>query len=78
MMSGWDFGMGGGWMWLILGFTLIVAIVALVGGAVRDRSADGAQRPDPNSDAERILKTRLARGEISPQQYEQLRRQLGL
>ena len=78
MMYGWDFGMAGGWMWLILGIILIVTIVALVGAVTRDRSSGGPERADPSSDAARILKTRLARGEISPQQYEQLRRQLGL
>ena len=72
MMTGFESGMGfGGWFWAIAGIGLMVTIVGLVIGALRDRS-------DPSQDPARILKARLARGEISPAQYEQARRQLGI
>ncbi len=42
MMAGWDWGMGlGGWLWMILGVVLLVAVVWAVAsaGPNRDRSA---------------------------------------
>ena len=73
MMGGLDWGMGfGGWLWMILAVVLVVAVVWAVAGAIpgRDRT--------PIDDAAQILKARLARGEISNEEYEQARNLLGI
>ncbi|MBN9607967.1 MAG: hypothetical protein BGO26_06275 [Actinobacteria bacterium 69-20] len=73
----WGFGSGAGWlMWLsmavgVVAFWVIVALVirALWRGSRGERQV-GAARPDPLT----LLQEGLARGEISPEQYEQRRR----
>lgn len=72
-MGGLDWGMGfGGWLWMILAVVLVVAVVWAVAAAIpgRDRT--------PIDDAAQILKARLARGEISNEEYEQARNLLGI
>ena len=73
MMTGIGWGMGGaGWIWMILGVVIIVAIVWFIAVALpgRDRS--------PVEDAGATLRSRFARGEISAEEYEQARRVLGI
>ena len=73
MMGGLDWGMGfGGLLWMILAVVLVVAVVWAVAAAIpgRDRT--------PIDDAAQILKARLARGEISNEEYEQARNLLGI
>jgi putative membrane protein len=73
----WGFGSGAGWlMWLsmtigVVGFWVIVALVirALWRGN-RGVGEVAAARPDPLT----LLQEGLARGDISPEQYEQRRR----
>ena len=73
MMTGLDWGMGlGGGLWMVLGVILLVAIVWAVIAAI-----PGRDRP-PIDDAAQILKARVARGEISNEEYEQARRLLGI
>lgn len=74
---------GGGWAWWQAGLMwlvmiafwalLIWAIYALITSVTRrqDRTEPGGQRQP--GDARRILDERLARGEISPEEYQQLR-----
>ncbi|OGN86713.1 MAG: hypothetical protein A2X23_05015 [Chloroflexi bacterium GWC2_73_18] len=72
-MMGFEWGMGvGGWLWMLVGIGVVVAIVwALV------TAATGHGRP-ATADAASILKARFARGEISEEEYEQARRVLGI
>ena len=72
----WDYGHSMGWvMWLVmglgvLGFWVVIALVVralLPGRAARTGAPPG---PDPLS----VLKERLARGELTPEEYEQRRR----
>ena len=70
----WGYGMEW-WMWLIMGsgtlaFWLVIVLVirALLPG--RDRTTAGANRPDLLT----LLKEGLARGEVTPEEYEQRRR----
>lgn len=73
MMFGYGGGLGGvvAWVWMIGLFVLVVVfIVLLVRGIGGDRGNGG-------DDAGAILRARLARGEIAPDEYEQLRAVLG-
>lgn len=75
MMNGVGWGLGGG-LWMILeiavGIAIVVSLVWLITAALpgRQRSA--------TDDAAQILKTRLARGEITETEYEQARRLIGI
>lgn len=66
----------GDWLWMILVIAACVAIlVALVWAVASGRWG----RPSATSeDAAHILKARFARGDISPEDYEQARRLLGV
>ncbi|HET6672190.1 MAG TPA: SHOCT domain-containing protein [Agromyces sp.] len=76
----WDYGYYGmWWMWipgLLLALLIIGGIAALIVMAVRS-TGSSTRPPDttpPNTDpARRILEERLARGEITPEQYRELR-----
>ncbi len=73
MMTGFEWGMGlGGWLWMILGVVLVVALVWAVVAAIPRRD-----RPT-GEDPAQILKARFARGDISQEEYEQARRLLGI
>ena len=73
MMAGWDWGMGlGGWLWIILGVVLLVAVVWAVAAASSNRDRSSTQ------DAAQVLRVRFARGEITEAEYEQARRLLGV
>lgn len=73
MMTGIEWGMGlGGWLWMVLGIVLIVAVVWVLVLAVAGRERTSID------DAAEILKARLARGEITQAEYEQVRRLLGI
>lgn len=74
----WGFGSGAGWaMWpvmvaaMIAFWTVIIlAIRALWRGGRSDDDPTGAARPDPLT----LLNEGLARGDISPDEYESRRR----
>ena len=68
MMGGWGYGRGFGWFggFALLTLLLLVAGVALIVLAVTRREA-------PNGALE-VLKQRLARGEITPEQYAELKK----
>ncbi len=73
MMTGFEWGMGlGGWLWMILGVALLVVIVWAVVAAIPGRNRSAAD------EAAHVLKARFARGEITPQEYEQARRLIGI
>ena len=73
----WDYGYGMWWMWipgLLLTLLIVAGIVALIVLAVRSsgRPHDNT-RPTDQDVARRILDERLARGEITTEQYRELR-----
>lgn len=74
MMFGYGGGLGGvlGWLWMI---GLIVLVVVLIALLVRGIGEDGRNGGD---EAAEILRARLARGEIAPDEYERLRAVLGV
>ncbi len=63
----WGYGMGFAWGWLWLALLLVVAIAALVVLIVWLATRRGT--PGAGSPARRILEERLARGEISPEEF---------
>jgi putative membrane protein len=70
--GGWGWGMGFGWIFMILFWALVIlGIVALARWIFFTGSAGGAGRQPLD-----ILKERYARGEITRDQYEQMRRDL--
>lgn len=89
--SGYDYGnmMGGGWfgttLVFLLGLLVVVGIVLLVVWAVRSSSRHGAARGSTpplsgtpgQDDAAAIAKRRLASGEITKEQYDDIVRTLG-
>ncbi len=82
--SDWDHmnGWGGGWMWLwgvammILFVVLIVWLVRPGGSSPRHDQAPGSMRRDPTDRGREILAERLAKGELSIEEYQELVRQL--
>ena len=67
-------GLGGGWLMGLFGLVVVAVIVWAILSGGRWREADHRQgaRAD-RDDALRILKRRLAAGEISLEEYERLR-----
>ena len=72
----WMHGFGGFGGWWLLGMlfwvAVIVGVVALVVWAVRS-AGRGASAAAPGGDALTVLKLRYARGEITREQFEQMR-----
>jgi uncharacterized membrane protein len=64
----------GGWIFSILGTLIILALI--VGVIVWIVSEAGNRGSSPAVSAREILDQRLARGEIAPEQYDQLREKL--
>lgn len=71
-MSGWGFGFGGG-IFMILWWVVILVAVVLVARWLLSLSTRG--RAD--SSALDILSERYARGEITSEEYERMRREIG-
>ena len=75
----WDYGYGMWWMWIpgvLLPILIVTGIVVLIVLAVRSSGSAGrpqATRPMELDSARRILEERLARGEITPEQFRELR-----
>jgi putative membrane protein len=63
----------GGWLWMVVFWGGLVALVVWgIRAATRPRGGEGEHRPSPLD----IAKERYARGEISREQYEEMRRTL--
>ena len=84
-MMGWDFGWGWGWM-LFGGLTMVLfwgGLIALIVLAVRGLTGSGypsrsGELPERRAtpDALEILKTCYAKGEITREEFEQIRKDL--
>lgn len=78
MMNGWGWGMGllGG-LGMLLFWGLIIGLVIWAIVALTRLSQAGPSRSSAAESALDILRRRLAAGEITPQEYDELRRKLG-
>ncbi|MBC7308475.1 MAG: SHOCT domain-containing protein [Tetrasphaera sp.] len=71
----WGDGYWNGWMWLVMGagtLTFWVVVILVVRALLPNRGPQGSEPQRP--DALTLLKERLARGEVTPEEYEQRRR----
>jgi len=69
-------GFGGWWLFgMLFWVAVIVGVVALVVWAVRS-AGRGASAAAPGGDALAVLKLRYARGEITREQFEQMRKDI--
>ncbi len=70
-----------GWLWMIMGFLFMAAfwvgVVLLIIYGIRALSRSGSSGSGRGPSALDIAMTRYARGEISKEEYEQLKRDLG-
>ena len=71
-MGGW------GWGWGVLMMILIVAVIGLIVWGIlwEARRAGGKTDGHPHDRAREILAERLARGEITPDEYQEVERHL--
>jgi putative membrane protein len=76
MMTGFGLGFGGGWMMVLFWGVLIVGAVWLARGLFPNGQEPPASATRPDASAEDILKQRYAHGEISKEQYDQMRHDL--
>lgn len=74
----WDYGVGGWWMWIpavIIPLLIVAGIVVVIVLLVRSSGTVGRSPTDFGSagdSARRVLEDRLARGEITPDQFREL------
>ena len=76
MMTGLGMGFGGGLLMVLFWVVLIVGAVWLARGLFPNSQQPPASSSRSEPSADEILKQRYARGEISKEQYEQMRRDL--
>ena len=76
---GWSDGFGGTWMMgigMVFWLVIVAGIVLLVVWAVRTASGRGTGSAPQSVDALEIARRRYASGEISKEQFEQLKKDL--
>jgi putative membrane protein len=72
----WEMHNGFGW-WMVLGSVWFVVFWGLVIWAVANLTSSRGRETPAGPDAVAIARARYARGEISREEFEQLRRDLG-
>jgi len=76
MMTGFGMGLGGGLVMVLFWVALIVGAVWLARGFFPTGQQPPATSTRSEASADEILKQRYARGEITKEQFEQMRRNL--
>ncbi len=76
MFTGFGMGLGGGLVMVLFWVVLIVGAVWLVRGFFPTSQQPPASSTRSELSADEILKQRYARGEITQEQFEQMRRDL--
>jgi len=74
MYEGHWLGFGGGFMWLVW-ILIIVAVVWVIKSAASSGTGT-TQPPSSHESALEILKARYARGEITAEEYQRMRKEL--
>ncbi len=77
---GGGFGMGAGWLFGLLLLAGVVTLIVVGVRFVRGGTGDSAARPstvDRSAGARQIVEERYARGELSTEEYQERRRNLG-
>lgn len=71
-------GFGWGWMWFggVMLLLILAALVILIVRATTGSSMRGGQVPSATNTARQIAEERLARGEITPDEFRQVTRAL--
>lgn len=70
--SGWGWGMGFGWIFMVVFWALIIFGIVALAKWLFSASSGGSSGKGPLE----VLKERYARGEITREQYEQMRRDI--
>lgn len=70
--SGWGWGMGFGWIFMVVFWALIIFGIVALAKWLFSSSSGGGSGKGPLA----VLKERYARGEITREQYEQMRRDI--
>ncbi len=78
MMTGFGMGLGGGLAMVLFWVVLIAGAVWLARGLFSNGQQPSASSTRSEPGADEILKQRYARGEITTEQYEQIRRDLSV
>jgi putative membrane protein len=77
MWSGFE-GMGWGWIGVGVVHMLLFWVLVILGIAALVRALSAGDRGDGgHQDAKKILKARYAKGEITREQFEQMKRDIG-
>ncbi len=70
MMGGWHMtGFGGGFMWLVIIIFVVLVIYLLAGGV-------SPEKEKPSEEPLEILKRRYARGELTREEFEEMKKQI--
>ncbi|ANU11933.1 hypothetical protein A1A1_13572 [Planococcus antarcticus DSM 14505] len=74
---GWEMGMGGG-VWVIVGLLVIVGVAVYYFTKNKNNSYNGSNNSQqvPGKDALEIAKNRLAKGEITTEEFEEIKKAL--
>jgi putative membrane protein len=75
-MMGGGFGLVGGIFMLVFWILVIVGVVLLIKWLVEQTSHGGYTHAPPNSQALEIAKSRYAKGEISKEEFDQIKQDL--
>ncbi len=73
-MEGWT-RMGGWWMWFIM-LIAVFLIILLIYLIMSEDKRDEKRLSESNRSAEKILDERYARGEISKEEYKQMKKEM--
>ena len=77
-MMGYGFAGGAtGWIWMVGGLLVMVGLVVVIVWAVTTASHGGSTKDPGRPTPIDILRERLARGEITEQEFEQAKKTLG-
>ena len=75
-MMGYGWGMGSGWIYMLVFWVLLVAVIVWAVTRLTPRSEEGNDAARHRETPLEVLQRRLANGEIEPEEYLKIRNQL--